>query len=91
MQVIRESKSKRRSTAKTNKSKFMEYFKGVKMNNLETMRHSCSHLMAMAVLEMFPKAKLAIGPAIENGFYYDFELDRPLIPEDLKKLEIFRN
>jgi len=56
-------------------------------NNLETMRHSCSHLMAMAVLQMFPKAKLAIGPAIENGFYYDFELDRPLTPMDLKKLE----
>lgn len=55
--------------------------------NLETMRHSCSHLMAMAVLKFFPKAKLAIGPAIENGFYYDFELDRPLVPQDLKKIE----
>lgn len=59
----------------------------MKENKLEIMRHSCSHLMAMAVLEFFPKAKLAIGPSIENGFYYDFELDRPLIPQDLKKIE----
>jgi len=54
---------------------------------LDTMRHSCSHLMAMAVVEFFPKAKLAIGPSIENGFYYDFDLDRPLIEMDLKKIE----
>lgn len=59
----------------------------MKKNKLETMRHSCSHLMAMAVMQIFPKAKLAIGPAIENGFYYDFELDRPLIEADLKKIE----
>ena len=58
-----------------------------KQSNLDVMRHSCSHLMAIAVLEMFPKAKLAIGPSIENGFYYDFELDRPLIELDLKKIE----
>jgi threonyl-tRNA synthetase len=56
-------------------------------NKLSTMRHSASHLMAMAVLEMFPHAQLAIGPSIENGFYYDFELDRPLIGIDLKKIE----
>lgn len=56
-------------------------------NKLETMRHSCSHALAAAVLEMFPDAKLAIGPAIDEGFYYDFELPRTLIPEDLKLLE----
>ncbi|MCL5795034.1 MAG: threonine--tRNA ligase [Patescibacteria group bacterium] len=55
--------------------------------SLEAMRHSCSHLMAMAVLQIFPKAKLAIGPAIDNGFYYDFELNRSLIPQDLKQIE----
>ncbi|MFA7243909.1 MAG: threonine--tRNA ligase [Patescibacteria group bacterium] len=54
---------------------------------LETMRHSLSHVLAMAVLEMFPDAKLGIGPAIENGFYYDFDLPRALVPEDLPKLE----
>ncbi len=51
------------------------------------MRHSLSHVMAAAVLEMFPEAKLAIGPAVENGFYYDFDLPRTLIPEDLPLLE----
>ncbi|MBI2625866.1 threonine--tRNA ligase [Candidatus Parcubacteria bacterium] len=54
---------------------------------LERTRHSLSHLLAMAVLEMFPKAKLGVGPVIENGFYYDFDLPRPLTPEDLPKLE----
>lgn len=55
--------------------------------NIETSRHSFSHVLAAAVLEMFPEAKLGIGPAIENGFYYDFELPRTLIPEDLPILE----
>lgn len=54
---------------------------------LEKMRHSCSHVMAQAVLEMFPEAKLGIGPTIENGFYYDFDLPRSLIPEDLPLIE----
>ena len=49
--------------------------------------HSTSHLMAQAVKQLFPQAKLAIGPAIEEGFYYDFDLDRPLTPEDLEKIE----
>lgn len=56
-------------------------------NNLEVMRHSLSHVLAMAVLDMFPEGKLAIGPAIDNGFYYDFDLPRTLIPEDLPLLE----
>lgn len=51
------------------------------------MRHSLSHILASAVLDMFPEAKLGMGPAIENGFYYDFELPRTLIPEDLPLLE----
>lgn len=55
--------------------------------NVETMRHSLSHILAAAVLDMFPEAKLGIGPAIENGFYYDFDLPRTLIPEDLPILE----
>lgn len=55
--------------------------------DIEKARHSLSHVMAMAVIEMFPEAKLAIGPAIDNGFYYDFELPRSLSPADLPKLE----
>lgn len=54
---------------------------------LRRMRHSAAHILAEAVLEMFPKAKYAIGPTIENGFYYDFELPRPLTPDDLVNLE----
>lgn len=56
-------------------------------NNLEIIRHSTAHVLAAAVLEMFPDAKFGIGPAIENGFYYDFDLPRTLIPEDLPILE----
>jgi len=52
------------------------------------IRHSSAHIMAQAVLEMFPgEAKIAIGPPIENGFYYDFDLPRPLTPQDLKTIE----
>jgi threonyl-tRNA synthetase len=50
-------------------------------------RHSAAHVLAQAVLEMFPEAKLGVGPVIENGFYYDFDLPRTLIPEDLPILE----
>ncbi len=56
-------------------------------NNLELLKHSTAHILAGAVLEMFPEAKFGIGPAIENGFYYDFQLPRTLIPEDLPLLE----
>ncbi len=58
-----------------------------KDERLEKIRHSASHVLAMAVLEMFPEAKLGTGPAIDNGFYYDFELPRPLIPDDLPILQ----
>ncbi|MGE5618917.1 MAG: threonine--tRNA ligase [Sphingomonadaceae bacterium] len=57
------------------------------MADLETMRHSASHVMAEAVQHLFPEAKFGIGPAIENGFYYDIDLPRPLTPEDLEKIE----
>jgi threonyl-tRNA synthetase len=54
---------------------------------LEKMRHSAAHVMAEAVQALFPDAKFGIGPAIEDGFYYDFELPRPLVPEDLVGIE----
>jgi len=54
---------------------------------LEVIRHSAAHVMAEAVLQMFPDAKIAIGPAIEDGFYYDFDLPRPLTLDDLKEIE----
>ena len=54
---------------------------------IDAMRHSTAHVMAEAVLGLFPGARLGIGPAIENGFYYDFELPRPLTPDDLVAVE----
>jgi threonyl-tRNA synthetase len=54
---------------------------------LDPMRHSAAHVMAEAVMDLFPDAKLGIGPAIEGGFYYDFDLARPLTPEDLGAIE----
>lgn len=58
-----------------------------KFEKLAIIRHSMSHVMASAVLEMFPDAQIAIGPAIENGFYYDFDLPRPLTEEDFPEIE----
>ena len=55
-------------------------------DRLDTLRHSMAHVMAEAVLELFPGTQIAIGPAIENGFYYDFDLPRPLVNEDLETI-----
>lgn len=55
--------------------------------DIERIRHSLSHIMAEAVMEFWPKAKLGMGPAIENGFYYDFKFLRPLQEQDLEKIE----
>jgi threonyl-tRNA synthetase len=54
---------------------------------LEVYRHSTAHLMAAAVLELFPETKLGIGPPTETGFFYDFQRDEPFTPEDLEKIE----
>jgi threonyl-tRNA synthetase len=56
-------------------------------SQLYKIRHSAAHIMAQAVLEMFPDGKISIGPPIENGFYYDFDLPRNLTPEDLQQIE----
>jgi threonyl-tRNA synthetase len=64
-----------------------EMLESVHYTPIQRMRHSAAHVMAEAVLEIFPDAKLAIGPAIEDGFYYDFDLPRPLTPEDLPDIE----
>lgn len=57
-------------------------------DHLHRLRHSAAHVMAQAVLEKFPEGKIAIGPPIEDGFYYDFDLPRPLTPEDLEEIEV---
>ena len=56
-------------------------------DRLAAMRHSAAHMMAAAVVELFPDARLGIGPAIKDGFYYDFDLPRPLTPPDLEQIE----
>ena len=58
-----------------------------KEQKLEMVRHSAAHVMAEAVQTIFPGAKFAIGPAIENGFYYDFDVPRSLTPDDLPLIE----
>ena len=55
--------------------------------NLEALRHSASHIMADAVKRLYPKAKLGIGPAIADGFYYDFDIEEAIAPEDLPRIE----
>ena len=57
------------------------------LNELQTLRHSASHILAQAVKRLFPQAKLSIGPAIDNGFYYDFDVETPFSREDLDNLE----
>ncbi|MFO0718826.1 MAG: threonine--tRNA ligase [Candidatus Paceibacterota bacterium] len=57
------------------------------MNNLEHKRHSLAHLLASAVLKLYPDAKNAIGPAVDNGFYYDFEFSSPVSEKDFPRIE----
>jgi threonyl-tRNA synthetase len=56
-------------------------------DGLEVIRHSCAHLMAQAVQQLFPSAQVTIGPVIDDGFYYDFAYERPFTPEDLEAIE----
>ena len=55
--------------------------------DLQVLRHTASHIMAQAIKRLFPQAKLAIGPAIENGFYYDIDVEPKLVEADLEKIE----
>src|SRR6266403_3205464 len=58
-----------------------------KMTELERIRHSCAHVMATAILRLWPEAQFAAGPPVENGFYYDVELPHRVSPEDFPKIE----
>src|SRR3989440_12984953 len=64
-----------------------ELLESVSYTSVQRMRHSGAHVMAEAVQEIFPDAKFAIGPAIEDGFYYDFDLPRALTPDDWQDIE----
>lgn len=61
------------------------------VDKLQTMRHSCAHVLAAAVKKLYPETKFAIGPSIENGFYYDFEFPSPLSKEDFSKISAAMN
>jgi threonyl-tRNA synthetase len=65
----------------------LEPIDGDSPEGLEILRHSTSHVMAMAVKDLFPGVKVTIGPAIENGFYYDFDCERPFRDEDLARIQ----
>jgi len=54
---------------------------------LFSLRHSAAHILAQAVLDLFPGTKLAIGPAIKDGFYYDFDREEPFTDDDMRRLE----
>ena len=56
-------------------------------SGIDTLNHSTSHVMASAIKKLYPGVKFAIGPSINNGFYYDFETDKTLSPDDLKEIE----
>src|SRR5438094_1782526 len=58
-----------------------------KMTELERVRHSCAHVLATAILRIWPDAQFAAGPPVENGFYYDVELSHRISPEDFPKIE----
>ncbi len=69
------------------KSLLKEKWKMEEMNELQTLRHSASHVLAQAVKRLYPDTKLAIGPAIDTGFYYDFDTEHTFTPEDLTAIE----
>src|SRR5471032_1340846 len=58
-----------------------------KMTELERIRHSCAHVLATAILRLWPDAQFAYGPPVESGFYYDVELSHRISPEDFEKIE----
>src|SRR3954470_13080687 len=60
---------------------------GLPMTELERIRHSCAHVLATAILRIWPDAQFAAGPPVENGFYYDVELKHRISPEDFDKIE----
>ncbi len=72
---------------KVNGDEHVEWLTPEEPDSLEVLRHSTSHVMAAAVKELFPDVKVAIGPAIDTGFYYDFERDKPFVPEELAEIE----
>ena len=61
--------------------------KALKLEKLERIRHTCAHVLAMAVQNLYPETKVTIGPVTDNGFYYDFDRRFPFTPKELKKIQ----
>jgi threonyl-tRNA synthetase len=57
------------------------------MSDIDRLRHSCAHVMATAILRLWPNAQFAYGPPVENGFYYDFDMKHRITPDDFEKIE----
>ena len=57
------------------------------MSDIDRLRHSCAHVMATAILRIWPDAQFAYGPPVENGFYYDFDMKHRITPDDFEKIE----
>lgn len=74
-------------TAPLTESGELSFIKAGSPEGLNILRHSASHVMAQAVQELFPEVKVTIGPAVEDGFYYDFDTRKPFTPDDLKQIE----
>ena len=70
-----------------NEDASIEIIRNVDQDGIEIIRHSCAHLFGHALKQLFPKAKMAIGPTIDNGFYYDIDLEHSLSQEDLETIE----
>ena len=73
---------------KISKNSTIELFTGETPEGHDTLLHSTAHLMAQAVKELYPKAKFTIGPTIQNGFYYDFDVDISFSEDSLSKIEL---
>ena len=65
----------------------LEIVRNVDQEGIEIIRHSCAHLFGHALKQLFPEAKMAIGPVIDDGFYYDIDLENKLTEEDLREIE----
>ena len=75
-------------TSEINKDSEIKIFTAKDKEGLEVLRHDTAHILAMAVQELYPGTEVAIGPVIENGFYYDFSRKDPFTEDDLKKIEL---
>ena len=88
MTIKQQSKSaSAASSARGKRPRFRDLSPQEQTEYRDAMRHSAAHVLAEATLKLFPEAKLTIGPPIENGFYYDFDVERPFTQEDLAKIE----